>query len=272
MSNSSTTAILFVLSGARPAAAGGDSEAARRHDEPARPSRRAGAGGRGSSPRRRRPLARCAGRPAWPPNLEKWGFLGGHEREFKGASKTFTDVISRTLAFRDPAGARAYVAFVAAHAASYYGPGTVVHPMTSAGRHGLLRPGRELRLPPRDADPRHGRLAALARELAARERSRRHAGSRPGARRPDALTADSNSGSRSSDEVARERALEGPLEGGLVALPRPHRALDVERRPRRRSSPRRSRTACASRRGRSHLPSRTARAPRAGRPPRSRTR
>ena len=56
-------------------------------------------------------------------NLEQWGFLGGHEREFKGASKTFTDVVSRTLVFRNPAGARAYVAFIADHAASYYGPG-----------------------------------------------------------------------------------------------------------------------------------------------------
>jgi hypothetical protein len=71
-------------------------------------------------------------------NLERWGFLGGREREFKGASQTLTDVISRTLAFRDAAGARAYVAFVADHAASYYGPGTVVHPVTSAGRVGFF--------------------------------------------------------------------------------------------------------------------------------------
>jgi hypothetical protein len=71
-------------------------------------------------------------------NLERWGFLGGHEREFKGASRTLTDVISRTLAFRGAAGARAYVAFVADHAASYYGPGTLVHPVTSAGRAGFF--------------------------------------------------------------------------------------------------------------------------------------
>ena len=71
-------------------------------------------------------------------NLERWGFLGGHEREFKGASKTFTDVISRTLVFRNPSGARAYVAFIADHAASYYGPGSVVHPATSAGRAGYF--------------------------------------------------------------------------------------------------------------------------------------
>lgn len=76
--------------------------------------------------------------PSLATNLEKWGFLGGHEREFKGASQRFTDVISRTLAFRAPAGARAYVAFVAAHAASYYGPGTVVQPVTSAGRSGFF--------------------------------------------------------------------------------------------------------------------------------------
>lgn len=71
-------------------------------------------------------------------DLERWGFLGGREREFKGASQTFTDVISRTLVFSGAAGARAYVAFVADHAASYYGPGTVVHPVTSAGRRGFF--------------------------------------------------------------------------------------------------------------------------------------
>ena len=76
--------------------------------------------------------------PSLAADLEKWGFLGGREREFKGASQTFTDVISRTLAFRSTTGARAYVAFVAAHAASYYGPGTVVQPVTSAGRPGFF--------------------------------------------------------------------------------------------------------------------------------------
>jgi hypothetical protein len=71
-------------------------------------------------------------------NLARWGFLGGREREFKGASKTFTDVVSRTLLFRRPAGAAAYVAFVADHAASYWGPGSSVHPVTSAGRAGFF--------------------------------------------------------------------------------------------------------------------------------------
>ncbi len=71
-------------------------------------------------------------------DLERWGFLGGREREFKGDSKTFTDVVSRTLLFRRPAGAAAYVAFVAGHAASYWGPGTAVRPVTSAGRAGFF--------------------------------------------------------------------------------------------------------------------------------------
>src|SRR5213075_2725551 len=52
----------------------------------------------------------------------------------------------------------------------------------------VLPPRRELRLPSRDADPRHCRLAALARELAPRERARRDAGPRPGPRRSDAMT------------------------------------------------------------------------------------
>jgi hypothetical protein len=76
--------------------------------------------------------------PSLAGDLEKWGFLGGREREFKGASHTFTDVISRTLLFTGPDGARAYVAFVADHAESYYGPGTLVHPVTSAGRSGFF--------------------------------------------------------------------------------------------------------------------------------------
>jgi hypothetical protein len=78
------------------------------------------------------PVARLAD------DLAQWGFVGGREREFKGASRTLTDVISRTLLFRGPSGARAYVAFVADHAASFYGPGTVVHPVTSAGRAGFF--------------------------------------------------------------------------------------------------------------------------------------
>jgi hypothetical protein len=76
--------------------------------------------------------------PAMAGNLERWGFLSGREREFKGASKTFTDVVSRTLLFRRPAGAAAYVAFVAHHAASFWGPGSVVKPVTSAGRAGFF--------------------------------------------------------------------------------------------------------------------------------------
>jgi hypothetical protein len=71
-------------------------------------------------------------------NLKRWGFVGGKEREFKGSSKTFTDVVSRTLVFRGAAGARAYVAFVADHAASYWGPGSAVSPVTSAGRDGFF--------------------------------------------------------------------------------------------------------------------------------------
>ncbi|HYX86414.1 MAG TPA: hypothetical protein VE777_15690 [Gaiellales bacterium] len=83
-------------------------------------------------------LAHDAPVPSLPSDLARWGFLAGHEREFTGATKTFTDVVSRTLLFRRPAGARAYVAFVAAHAASFYGRGTAVRAVTSAGRPGYL--------------------------------------------------------------------------------------------------------------------------------------
>lgn len=83
-------------------------------------------------------LAHDAPLPGLAGDLERWGFVGGREREFKGASKTFTDVVSRTLLFRRPAGAAAYVAFVADHAASYWGPGSAVRPVTSAGRAGFF--------------------------------------------------------------------------------------------------------------------------------------
>jgi hypothetical protein len=76
--------------------------------------------------------------PSLAGDLERWGFVTGREREFKGASKTFTDVVSRTLLFRRPAGAAAYVAFVADHAASYWGPGSAVRPVSSAGRAGFF--------------------------------------------------------------------------------------------------------------------------------------
>jgi hypothetical protein len=78
------------------------------------------------------PLAGLAG------DLERWGFVGGREREFTGASKTFTDVVSRTLVFQRASGAKAYVAFVAEHAASFWGPGSNVSPVTSAGRPGFF--------------------------------------------------------------------------------------------------------------------------------------
>ena len=83
-------------------------------------------------------LTHAAPLPGLAGDLERWGFVGGREREFKGASKTFTDVVSRTLLFRRPAGAAAYVAYVADHAASYWGPGTSVRPVTSAGRPGFF--------------------------------------------------------------------------------------------------------------------------------------
>jgi hypothetical protein len=83
-------------------------------------------------------LSHDAPLPGLAANLRRWGFVGGHEREFKGASKTFTDVVSRTLLFRGPAGAAAYVAFVAGHAASFWGPGSAVRPVTSAGRPGFF--------------------------------------------------------------------------------------------------------------------------------------
>ena len=73
-----------------------------------------------------------------PANLASWGFRAGRQREFRGASKVFTDVVSRSLVFADAAGARAYVAFVGRHATSFFGMGTRVRATTSRGRPGYF--------------------------------------------------------------------------------------------------------------------------------------
>jgi hypothetical protein len=72
--------------------------------------------------------------------LAGWGFQRGTQREFRTTSRTatFSDVVSRTLEFRGPAGARAYVALVGAQAGRFFGNGSRVLPLESGGRSGYL--------------------------------------------------------------------------------------------------------------------------------------
>ena len=104
---------------------GGGSEAGRRHDQPARPLAVPGLAGQDRA-LDTDALSHDAPVAGLARTSSSGGSWAGHEREFKGASKTFTDVDLADARLPRPAGARAYVAFVATHAASYYGPGTVV--------------------------------------------------------------------------------------------------------------------------------------------------
>jgi len=70
--------------------------------------------------------------------IASWGYLDGRERTFQGESRRLTSVISRSLVFRDAAGARRYVAFVHAHPSQYFGVGTDVHALTVHGRSGWV--------------------------------------------------------------------------------------------------------------------------------------
>lgn len=69
--------------------------------------------------------------------LGRFGFVRGAERSFQGESRRLQVVVSRTLLFRTAAGARAFVAFVSAHAGAYVGQVPVVRRLASAGRRGV---------------------------------------------------------------------------------------------------------------------------------------
>jgi hypothetical protein len=71
-------------------------------------------------------------------DLSQWGFVAGAERTFQGQSKRLQIVVSRTLEFRDAAGARAYVGFVRHHTTTYLGNASSAHPLVAGRRHGWL--------------------------------------------------------------------------------------------------------------------------------------
>ena len=71
-------------------------------------------------------------------DLARWGFQRGRERVFQGESHTLSLVVSRTLEFGSPVGARAYVRFVAGHVGTLFGAGSAARGVEIGGRAGYL--------------------------------------------------------------------------------------------------------------------------------------
>ena len=74
--------------------------------------------------------------PGLAAGLARWGFVAGAERLFQGPSKTLQVVVSRTLEFRSPAGAAAYVRYVHRHATAVFGALPTQAPLVAGGRRG----------------------------------------------------------------------------------------------------------------------------------------
>jgi hypothetical protein len=84
-------------------------------------------------------LAREAALPPLSGRLRAWGYVNGTARSFQGQSRRRLQVVdSRTLQFRSPAGARAFVAYVRAHAPSFLGGAAEPRAYVSRGRRGLV--------------------------------------------------------------------------------------------------------------------------------------
>ena len=66
------------------------------------------------------------------------GYLGGRERTFQGPSRHLTFVASRTLAFRDAAGAAAFMSYLHRHADAWFGGATQALPIVSSQRSGYV--------------------------------------------------------------------------------------------------------------------------------------
>jgi len=83
-------------------------------------------------------LSKDASIPQLAANLRSWGYIDGRERIFQGESRHLTLAISRSLIFKDATGARAFVAFVEANYAAYFGAATAARPLVAQGRSGWL--------------------------------------------------------------------------------------------------------------------------------------
>lgn len=75
--------------------------------------------------------------------LRAWGFVAGARRYFQGESRNLQLVDSRTLRFRQAAGAAAFVTFLRTHLNSYVGSFARTRSYTAQGRSGFLAVGQE---------------------------------------------------------------------------------------------------------------------------------
>ncbi|MFL6049755.1 MAG: hypothetical protein ACJ738_08250 [Gaiellales bacterium] len=75
--------------------------------------------------------------PAVADKLSGWGFRSAAQRTFQGQSKHLQIVVSRTVQFDSPAGARAYLDYLRANANSVYGVSTQ-EPQSNRGRSGVV--------------------------------------------------------------------------------------------------------------------------------------
>lgn len=76
--------------------------------------------------------------PGFADQLAAWGYQRGTQRVFRGNSGDFTNVVSRTLEFGSSSGAAAYVRLVGTRVADFFGSGSKVAALSSAGRRGYL--------------------------------------------------------------------------------------------------------------------------------------
>jgi hypothetical protein len=83
-------------------------------------------------------LARETGVHQLAGDLSRWGFVAGEERAFQGQSRMLQTVVSRTLEFRDAAGAEAYVSFIRGHTSTYLGDFARANPLADRRRRGWL--------------------------------------------------------------------------------------------------------------------------------------
>jgi hypothetical protein len=74
--------------------------------------------------------------PGLAAGLTRWGYVAGAQRLFQGQSKTLQVVVSRTLEFRSPAGAAAYVAYVHRQATAVFGAVPTQVPLVAGARRG----------------------------------------------------------------------------------------------------------------------------------------
>jgi len=69
--------------------------------------------------------------------LASWGYTGGWQRTFQGESRRLTLVVSRSLQFRTPQGAAAFVAYMHQRVGRFY-PFAVTSQLSMPGRSGLV--------------------------------------------------------------------------------------------------------------------------------------